>query len=283
MRVPQSLVDAAVEEGPAFQAWLDGLPAVVEALAQRWDLRLGEPYEPGGHCSWVAPADDSLVLKVGWRHPDAAREADALRLWDGDGAVRVHDAVDLDNSGALLLERCAPGTTLGSSTSEPEQDVVVAGLLRRLWGAPPPGHPFRSLATMCAEWVAESRADLDPDALDPGLARAGAALFTQLATPAPGDVLLCTDLHAGNVLAAAREPWLAIDPKPHVGDRTFDALQHLCNCPERLAADPHGLARRMAGLLDLDAQRLRHWLFAKCVVESAWDGSYAAVAARLAP
>ena len=58
-----------------------------------------------------------------------------------------------------------------------------------------------------------------------------------------------------NVLSAEREPWLVIDPKPYVGDPTYDPLQHLLNCDERLHADPRDLARRMADLLGLDAER----------------------------
>jgi hypothetical protein len=69
----------------------------------------------------------------------------------------------------------------------------------------------------------------------------------------------CTDLHAGNVLAAEREAWLAIDPKPFIGDPAFDPVQHMLNCDERLATDPAGLARRMAALLDLDPDRVRLW------------------------
>ncbi|HYY76004.1 MAG TPA: aminoglycoside phosphotransferase family protein [Gaiellaceae bacterium] len=34
-------------------------------------------------------------------------------------------------------------------------------------------------------------------------------------------VMVNQDLHADNVLAAEREPWLAIDPKPLVGEREF--------------------------------------------------------------
>ena len=34
-------------------------------------------------------------------------------------------------------------------------------------------------------------------------------------------VLLHQDLHAENVLAAGREPWLVIDPKPLAGEREF--------------------------------------------------------------
>jgi streptomycin 6-kinase len=39
--------------------------------------------------------------------------------------------------------------------------------------------------------------------------------------------LLATDLHTGNVLAAQRQPWLMIDPKPYVGDPCYDLGQHL--------------------------------------------------------
>ena len=51
-------------------------------------------------------------------------------------------------------------------------------------------------------------------------------------------MLLSTDLHAGNVLAARREPWLMIDPKPFIGDPAFDPIQHMLNCESRLVADP---------------------------------------------
>jgi streptomycin 6-kinase len=96
-------------------------------------------------------------------------------------------------------------------------------------------------------------------------------------------VLLCTDLHGGNILAAEREPWLVIDPKPYAGDPAYDTVQHMLNCPERLHADPVGLAKRMADLLDLDGERVRLWLFARCVQQSpAWT-ELAEVAAMLAP
>jgi streptomycin 6-kinase len=40
-------------------------------------------------------------------------------------------------------------------------------------------------------------------------------------------VLLCTDLHADNILAALRAPWLVIDPKPYAGDPAYDVRQHM--------------------------------------------------------
>jgi streptomycin 6-kinase len=95
-------------------------------------------------------------------------------------------------------------------------------------------------------------------------------------------VLLATDLHGQNVLAAQREPWLAIDPKPHAGHPVFDPLQHMINC-ERVVTDPDGLARRHAELLGLDPDRLRLWLFARCVQGSPGWPELAEVAVRLAP
>ena len=199
--------------------------------------------------------------------------------------MRLHAAHDFGEAHALLIERCRPGTEL-SDRPEPEQDTVIAALLRRLWVRPGPGHRFRSLELMCHQWAdrfEQSMATGRASTLDPGLARAGIALFRELpATPGPR-VLLCTDLHAGNVLAAAREPWLVVDPKPHVGDPAYDPLQHMLNCEERLHADPRGLARRMAGLLDLDPDRVLAWLFARCVQESAEWPVLAGVARTLAP
>ena len=84
-------------------------------------------------------------------------------------------------------------------------------------------------------------------ALDPGLIRAGIELFRSLPASAERHVLLCTDLHSGNVLAAEREPWLVIDPKPYVGDPTYDVLQHLMNCLDRLRADPDTLVSGWPG------------------------------------
>jgi streptomycin 6-kinase len=265
----------------------------VAGLADRWSLRLGEPYLPGGSCSWVAPARTAggspVVLKAGWAHDEARHEADGLRAWDGRGAIRLLGAYRDGHTQALLLEACRPGVPLSRALPGPEQDAVLAGLLRRLWITPPPGGPFRPLEEMCVDWARTFVTDygsaraLGRDQVDPGVARAAMSLFRELPAAAPDSVLLVTDLHHDNVLASEREPWLAIDPKPYTGDPAYDVLQHMLNFPERLAADPGGFAARMAGLTGLDAGRVRLWLFARCVQESVDDPNLQAVAARLAP
>jgi streptomycin 6-kinase len=285
--LPQNLIEGVGREEPGWLATV--LPPAIARARDLWSLTLGEPFRPGGQTAWVAPARDALgaefVLKVAFPHPEAAHEADGLRAWAGQGAVLLFAARDVGGAHALLIERCLPGTEL-SARPEPDQDTVIATLLRRLWIEPGTGHPFGTLEQMCQRWADEfeqATAEAPALGLDPGLARAGIALFRELPATAADRVLLCTDLHAGNVLAATREPWLAVDPKPHVGDPAYDPLQHMLNCEDRLHADPRSLAGRMAGLLDLDPDRVRRWLFARCVQESAGCSQLADVARVLAP
>jgi streptomycin 6-kinase len=291
--LPSNLVESAARDRhDRRRAWIAALPGIVDSLASRWSLRLGPPFQPGGEGSWTAPARDAagreLVLKVGWTHDEALHEPDGLRLWAGSGAVLLFDEWSEGDTSALLMERARPGVELGRSLPEPEQDLVVAGLLRRMWVPPPAGHPFRPLAQMCAAWADEYE-ESPPSGLDAGLGRAGVELFRALPTQTePGhEVVLLTDLHGGNILSAQREPWLVIDPKPYVGDAAYDPLQHLFNCRDRVRADPVGTSDRMADLCGLDRDRFRRWLFARWVVESAWTGPGAPdlleVARALAP
>jgi streptomycin 6-kinase len=289
--VPRYLAETARRDR-GVRGWLAELPGIVADLAGRWSLQVGEPFQPGGQCSWTAPvtgpAGAGLVLKVGFRFPGGEErdEAAGLRLWDGNGAVRLHAACETGSAYGLLIERCLPGTPLGQALPEPEQDRVVAGLLRQLWAQPHAAYPFRPLAQMCAAWAGEFEREYAAagaaDRIDPGLARAGTALFRELPATAQDRVLLCTDLHGGNILAARRAPWLVIDPKPYVGDPAYDLLQHMLNCEDRLAADPAGLADRMAGLAGVDAGRVRQWLFARSVQESVGSPLLHTVARRLA-
>jgi streptomycin 6-kinase len=290
--VPRYLAETAARE-PGVRDWITGLPGIVGGLADQWSLRLGEPFQPGGQCSWTAPATDAsgaaLVLKVGFRFPGGEErdEAAGLRTWDGNGAVRLHAACASAAAYGLLMERCVPGTPLGRVLPGCEQDVVVAGLLRRLWAQPPGAYPFRPLTQMCAAWAdafeAEYAAAGPADRIDARLAGAGMALFRSLAGTAGRQALLCTDLHAENILAADRAPWLVIDPKPYIGDPAYDVLQHMLNCEDRLAVNAAGLADRMAGLAGLDAARVRQWLFARSVQESIGSPLMRQVARQLAP
>ena len=127
--------------------------------------------------------------------------------------------------------------------------MVIATMLCRLWRRPASPWAFRPLAAQLALWAGETIA-AKPQWSDVGLVEEGLRLFEELSRASSDDLLLATDLHAGNVLRAQREPWLVIDPKPFIGDRAYDATQHLLNCPARLRADPRGTIRRLADLLE---------------------------------
>ena len=261
-------VAANCRKTPERAAWLDRLPDALRKLERRWSLTLGAPFDGEEvSCAWVAPvtrADGaSAVLKLGMPHMEGEHELIALRFWDGDPTVQLLAADD--ELGAMLLERCVPGTVL-RLLPEPEQDLVIALLLRKLWRLPPAPHSFRPLSTLTEYWSDEtmSQIELWPDT---GLVREGLRLFKELPHTAPVEVLLATDLHAGNVLRSERQPWQVIDPKPFVGDPAYDTTQHLFNCAARLRSDPDGTICRIADLLGVDRERVRLWTFARAAAE----------------
>lgn len=249
-------------------------------LEHRWSLTLDAPFDDGEvSCSYVAsgvlPDGTPAVLKIGMPHMEGEHEIHGLRFWDGDPTVRLLMADD--DVGAMLLERCEPGTAL-RALPECEQDVVISGLLRRLWRAPSAQHPFRHLSDLAEYWCDETLAHIEqwPDT----------GLLTELPRTEPTEFVLATDLHADNVLRAERQPWLVIDPKPFVGDPAYDATQHLFNCSARLRSDPDGTIWSFADLLGVDRERVRLWTFARAAAgpRDNWsNGDLVALARAIAP
>jgi streptomycin 6-kinase len=196
-------------------------------------------------------------------HREAEHEPDALRTWNGNGAVLL-----LAQEGDVMyLERCEPGTPLSSAGQDTALDVLVS-LLPRLWI--PAGEPFHTLADEAAWWAEylPQKFTGEPRALDAAL-DAIAAL-----SPTQGEqVLLHQDLHGDNVLAAQREPWLVIDPKPLLGEREF-AVAPIVRSLELGATKRDALYRfdRLTAELGLDRERARGWTIAQTVAWST-DGS----------
>jgi streptomycin 6-kinase len=287
LKIPARLA-ANCAKTPERRGWLERLPDHVDELRQRWRLDLGPPFD-GVEVSaaWVAPArrqdGSAAVLKVNMPHMEADHEGAGLRFWDGHPTVRLLDSDDV--LGALLLERCLPGTHL-RSVPEEEQDEILARLLRELWRVPDDRSNFRPLSMMIALWVEETKQN-EQRWPDPPLVREGLLMFEDLVRETRDDaVLLATDLHAGNVLRAGRSPWLVIDPKPFVGDRAYDATQHLFNCDARIQEAPLATIERFARLLALDSHRVRRWMFARAAAENRddWnDDPWTPIARALAP
>jgi streptomycin 6-kinase len=229
----------------------------------RWELRAGEPYVPGaaGHVIRVERADGtSAVLKVFWPHREAEQEADALERWDGDGAVRLLERDDARS--ALLLEQCEPGSFL--STHDDPLGVLIE-LLPRLWLS---ADGFRPLAEEAEWWLEHDLAGVPDKRL-----RDAAVHYVQELAPTQGEqVLLHQDLHGENVLAAQREPWLVIDPKPLAGEREF-SVAPIVRSSELGHSKRDALYRldRLCSELELDRERARAWTIVQTMAWSDGD------------
>lgn len=272
MEFPDNLKHLEQQETGA--AWLAALPKLIAEIAEQWELRMGPPC-PGASVSYVAEAerdDGPMILKLQWPHREAVDEAEALKIWDGNGAVRLlaHDRA----RHALLLERCAPGRPL-SHCADIDPLAVLIELLPRLWL--PADSPFRTLReeshiwaeTLHAKWEASGRL------CERRLVDTAVSYIAELSNSQGRQVLLHQDLHGDNVLSAEREPWLAIDPKPLVGEREF-ALAPIVRSFEFGHSRDHVLNRlnRLAGELNLDRERVRGWTVAQTMAWS-FDSSYA--------
>jgi streptomycin 6-kinase len=209
------------DTGLTHGVWLERVPDLVSECVDEWGLRLGEPYVAGA-AGYAVRADlpdgTPAVLKLIYPHREAEYEAEALRVWNGDGAVRLF-AYD-EERWAMLIERCEPGTLL--ATIEPEAALgVLIGLLPRLWKSV--SEPFYSLAEEAVWWIGYLPSEWERAGrpLERRLLDEAIDLLQMLSTSQGEQVLLHQDLHGDNVLAAEREPWLVIDPKPLVGEREF--------------------------------------------------------------
>ena len=85
------------------------------------------------------------------------------------------------------------------------------------------------------------------------------------------------DLHHGNILTSAREPWLAIDPKGALGEPVCETGPLLLNAlptdRERASIQPI-LERRTAQLAEelcIDRAALRAWGVVRAVMSGFWS------------
>ena len=281
LRIPAKLATTSVAwEGDHARAWLDRLPRLVHEVSEAWELDVGAPLEPGGNISWVAPARrradaTDAILKVQLPHPESSPEATGLRAWDGGGAVRLldHDPA----RGALLIERCHPGNALideGGTPQAVEAGAAVGALLHR---APIPGG-LSTLATRLAAWADDLDRIIDPDTVPhPALVARGLATMRTRPAACEHDVLLHGDLNPTNVLAAERAAWLAIDPKPMVGDPAYDGARLVLQ-PDPFATPDAAATLRdrlaiVSSTMEVDRGALIEW----CLVDTVEIGSFARV------
>ena len=272
--LPAAFVGRA-DRSPEWARWLQALPRLMADVVAEWQLEPdGEPMT--GETAVVVPvvtaSGERAVVKFGLPHPESAHEHLALRAWAGDGAVRLLRADP--RRGVLLLERAEPGGDL-SSVPILEACEVIAGLYARLHRPALP--QLDRLSDHAARWARELAVLRDSHVVPRRFVDQAIGLADGFATdPATDSALIHTDLHYFNVLAAVREPWLAIDPKPLAGDPAYEIAPLLWNrWTEAIATGDvrNAVRERMFTVVDaagLDEDRVRGWIVVRELVNVLW-------------
>lgn len=279
--IPDDLVRTATElRGAAGAEWAKRLPGLLADCERRWSLTIG-PHFPNLSYNYTAPAvradGTSLVVKAGFPGDrELLSEAEALRIYAGRGAAQLLDA-DLDQ-GVLLLEHLKPGTLLNTLEDDERATSIAAGIMRQLWRPAPAEHQFPSVADWGRGFARlRERFGGRTGPLPEGLADRAERLFAELLGSMSEPVVLHGDLHHFNILAAERQPWLAIDPKGVVGEPAYEVGAFLRNPVPDLLSKPEAgriLSRRLDQLseeLGFERERLRGWGIAQAVLSAWWS------------
>jgi streptomycin 6-kinase len=222
---------------------------IARDVASDWGIVIGPPFQLSNY-SYVAPTDHDAVLKIGLQDDEeSVHEADALELWGGDGAVRL---LRVDRSRrALLLDRARPGTDLAALGALAGTKIAV-DVARRLWR--PAAEPFQWIGDHVPRWLAHATPDSPAGRR---LLERGRELFGRLQIDA--GTLVHGDLHHHNILDAGTR-YVAIDPKPMLGEPEFDVPPFLWN-PLGSQMTQQETERRLAAFAEagLDETRMRAW------------------------
>jgi streptomycin 6-kinase len=272
MKLPDGVVGMK-GRGPDWAEWVDHLPRLAEGLLDEWELEQ-DGWAMHGYTSLVLPVVTALhepaALKIAFPHEEAEHEHLALSRWAGDGAVRLLRADP--HRRAMLLERLQHRTL--ADVHALEACEVVAGLYHRLHVPALP--QLRTLAASL-ERSAEDLARLPRSAPLPHrlVEQAGSLSLDLAADTGTRARVLHGDLHYTNVLAAEREPWLAIDPKPVSGDPHSELAPMLWNRFDEIEAGPGGVRagvrRRFHALVDaagFDEDRARDWVVVRVMLNA---------------
>ncbi|MGU3502553.1 aminoglycoside phosphotransferase family protein [Mycobacterium sp. C31M] len=266
-------VAAMGARGPVWQRWIEALPKLTDAMVADWSLTVdGAPLH--GFCSIVLPVRTAervpAMLKIAFPDDESEHEHLALRRWDGAGTVRLLRAEP--HRRALLLERLQQRNL--NHVWDIEACEIVAGLYGRIHVPAMPR--LRPLVGFIEKWNADLAALPRSAALPHRLVEQALGLGADLvADPASRGTLIHGDLHYENVLAAEREPWLVIDPKPMDGDPHYEIAPMLFDRFDELAGYVReGVRRRFYTLVDaagLDADRARAWVIVRMMHDAMWE------------
>ncbi len=273
--IPEAVARHAVEVlGERGRLWLHEVPVLVAACERRWDVTFIEGFDNLSY-NFVGLAHRSdgteVVLKVNLPTSESLTEVEALRLFEGHGAVRLLES-DRDLR-AYLMEYARPGAAVSSLQDDTAETSAAAGVMRKLWRPVPAEHTF----PLAVEWVADARGRdvlLQTKEARPWI-RDVLSAANELASEPREHFLLHGDLHHDNILSSEREGWLAIDPQGVIGEPAWEIAPFpVNNLPDDASAWPDLMRRRADQLSDelgLDRQRVYIWSAARALQGAFWS------------
>ncbi len=253
-------------DGDDGREWVASLPSHAGRLLAEWHLTLDDAvplYGAQALVLLVTRDDRPLVLKLSApQDATTAQEATGLRAWAGHGVVELLES----EPGALLLERLDHTRSLHALPVW-EAAQVAARLIRTLAIAPLPGVP--ALPDIAATLAERQRRQGDPV---PGRWLSKARGYAVELRAAGENVLIHADLHYGNVLAGARHPWLAVDPRPLNGTPEYSIPELMWNRADDLqsASEIRRLFAFLVEAAGLNPDLARGWVVTRCVDYWLW-------------
>ncbi|MBU5677067.1 hypothetical protein KQI88_11660 [Alkaliphilus sp. MSJ-5] len=267
-----TVIDVYGKEGKKF---LYRLPELLKSCASKWSLTEINEFDNLSY-NYVARAisgtNQEVVLKIGIQSKEFLSEVEALKLYAGQGCVRL---LDYDkNLGAMLLERLTPGSLLSTLKDDDQATLVAAKLMSRIKIKEPKEHKFKSLMYWAKDL--ENLRKHFGNGMEPfseDLLERAEINYYYLVDSTEENMLLHGDLHHDNILST-NTSWKAIDPKGVVGDPVFEPVNYMRNYLLRTNNPKETLARRIhvfSKELGYDKQRLISWGVAHSVLSALWS------------
>jgi len=278
--IPENFASFMIELfGEEGRAWLNRLPAILAACEERWNMRLGAPVQNLSF-NYVAPGvlanGAEVMLKTGLTD-EFPPQPEALRHFKGRGMVQLlaYNAQDA----VMLMERLEPGTSLRTVEDDEAAISAAAQVMRKIWHPLPEQHyPFPTVTDWFKGFARlRRRYDGGTGPIPPGIFDKAEKLYAELCASMAEQVLLHGDLHQDNILAAEREPWLAVDPKGVIGEPAYETGALLRNFwPDILSvSNPKSLMTRridqLSAELGFERERIYNWGFAQAVLSVIWS------------
>jgi streptomycin 6-kinase len=271
--IPSGLLGFA-DRGADWASWLDALPRLVASVVEDWDLTYDGP-PTHGNCALVVPVRTTggrpAVVKFAWPHDEEEHEHLALQALHGNGMVELYRADPKRH--VMLLERLHAEDL--RSLGDVEACEVAASFYERIHIPALP--QLRTLTSYIDRWNADLRVLPNEAPVPRRLVEQAISLGRSFVEDRDTiGQMIHGDLHYENVLAADREPWLVIDPKPMSGDPHYEVAPLLWNRWDEVLESGNvrdAVRRRFNAVVDtagLDEGRARDWVVVREMHNAMW-------------